>query len=402
MFYKLLLLISDNNNKQTDTQNVIHKSSSKSTSSSPSSSMSSINQNKKEYTDTVLVVNPKSASGSTGKGWEDFYIKIKEVFGQNPEVAFTKKAGDGTIIATRFLKKGFKKIVAIGGDGTINEVANGFFFFKEEEEAEENADIQNSIRGSDKNNKNINNNNRVPKPPRLEPINSEAIMALVPSGTRNVLAKSLDLPEGVVECCQNFVKGKPKKIDVISATVTDQSNHSKVSTRIFLNAAEIGIGGEIIDKSKKMREKVKSRIVSTVSTLISTVPNYKSNLCEILIDNDERSEAIVTKMTMCIIANGKYLGGGFRAAPDASVSDGLLDVVVLKESSNLEMIENFLNVRDGNYTNEGDIFYKQAKKVSIKSKEEDDKDITVTIDGEPIGVLPATFQVLQNALTVRI
>ena len=121
-----------------------------------------------------------------------------------------------------------------------------------------------------------------------------------------------------------------------------------------------------------------------------------------MIDNDERREAIVTKMTMCIIANGKYVGGGFRAAPEASVSDGLLDVVVLKESSNLEMIENFLNVRDGNYTNEGDIFYKQAKKVSIKSKEEDDKDITVTIDGEPIGILPATFQVLQNALTVRI
>lgn len=397
MFSKLLLLISDKNTtKETDTQSLNHKDSRN------SSSMSSTNQNKKEYTDTVLVVNPKSASGSTGEGWEDLYIKIKETFGQNPEVAFTKKAGDGTTIATRFLKKGFKKIVAIGGDGTINEVANGFFFFKKEEEAEENADIQNSIRGSDKNNKNINNNNYVPKPPRLEPINSEAIMALVPSGTRNVLAKSLDLPEGVVECCQNFVKGKPKKIDVISATVTDQSNHSKISTRIFLNAAEIGIGGEIIDKSKKMREKVKSRIVSTVSTLISTVPNYKSNLCEILIDNDERKEAIVTKITMCIIANGKYLGGGFRAAPQANVSDGLLDVVVLKESSNLEMIENFLNVRDGNYTNEGDIFYKQAKKVSIKSKEDDDKDITVTIDGEPIGVLPATFQVLQNALTVRI
>jgi diacylglycerol kinase (ATP) len=292
-----------------------------------------------------------------------------------------------------------KKIVAIGGDGTINEVANGFFLFKQEEE-QENADIQNSIRGGDKNNKNI-NNNHIPKAPKVEPINSEAIMALVPSGTRNVLAKSLDLPEGVVECCQNFVKGKPKKIDVISATVTDQSNHSKVSTRIFLNAAEIGIGGEIIEKAKKVREKVKSRIVSTVASLISTVPNYESNLCEILIDNDERREAIVTKMTMCIIANGKYVGGGFRAAPEASVSDGLLDVVVLKESSNLEMIENFLNVRDGNYTNEGDIFYKQAKKVSIKSKEEDDKDITVTIDGEPIGILPATFQVLQNALTVR-
>ncbi len=101
------MLISDNNTKQTDTQNVIHKSNSKSS----SSSTSSINQNKKEYTDTVLVVNPKSASGSTGKGWEDLYIKIKEAFGQNPEVAFTKKAGDGTTIATRFLKKGFKKLL---------------------------------------------------------------------------------------------------------------------------------------------------------------------------------------------------------------------------------------------------------------------------------------------------
>jgi diacylglycerol kinase family enzyme len=62
------------------------------------------------------------------------------------------------------------------------------------------------------------------------------------------------------------------------------------------------------------------------------------------------------------------------------------------------MIENFLNIKDGNYTNEGDVFYRQAKKVSIKSKE--NKDITVTIDGEPIGILPAIFEVLQNALTI--
>ena len=391
----LLLLISDKNTQQTDTQNAIHKGS------RSSSSMSNMNQNKK-HGDTVLVVNPKSSSGSTGEGWEDLYIKIKEAFGETPEVAFTKKAGDGTTIATRFLKKGFKKIVAIGGDGTINEVANGFFFLKNNEQ---NSHIQDAVGSSDKNNTDHNDNdnktNHIPRPPRLEPINSEAVMGLIPSGTRNVLAKSLDLPEGDMECCQNFIKGKLKKIDVISATVTDQSNHSKVSTRIFLNAAEIGIGGEIIEKAKKIREKVKSRIVSTVASLISTVPNYESNLCEILID-DDRKKAIVTKMTMCVIANGKYLGGGFRAAPKASVSDGLLDVVILKESSNLEMIENFLKLRDGNSTNEGDVFYKQAKKVSIKSKEENGKDITVTIDGEPIGILPATFQVLQNALIVRI
>ena len=77
-------------------------------------------------TETVLIVNPSSSSGTTGKNWNDFYLKVKEFFGQNPEVAFTTKAGDGTRLTREYLQKGFKNIVAIGGDGTINEVANGF------------------------------------------------------------------------------------------------------------------------------------------------------------------------------------------------------------------------------------------------------------------------------------
>src|SRR5918911_442631 len=84
-------------------------------------------------TETVLIVNPSSSNGSTGKNWNDFYVKVKEFFGENPEIAFTTKAGDGTSLAREYLKKGFKNIVAIGGDGTINEVANGFFTFNEEQ-----------------------------------------------------------------------------------------------------------------------------------------------------------------------------------------------------------------------------------------------------------------------------
>src|ERR671926_167446 len=84
--------------------------------------------------ETVLIVNPSSSSGSTGKNWNDFYLKIKDFFGQNPEIAFTTKAGDGTSLAREYLKKGFKNIVAIGGDGTINEVANGVFLFKREDD----------------------------------------------------------------------------------------------------------------------------------------------------------------------------------------------------------------------------------------------------------------------------
>jgi diacylglycerol kinase family enzyme len=80
-----------------------------------------------------MTVNPKSDSDSTGKDWDSLYAKITDTFGANSEVAFTKKSGDGTMLASNFLKKGFKNIVAIGGDGTINEVANGFFGKEKEE-----------------------------------------------------------------------------------------------------------------------------------------------------------------------------------------------------------------------------------------------------------------------------
>jgi diacylglycerol kinase (ATP) len=167
-------------------------------------------------------------------------------------------------------------------------------------------------------------------------------------------------------------------------------------TRIFLNAAELGVAAEIIDRSKKVRNKVKNRLVSTVTSLAVTLPYYESNLCEISVDNGR--ENIITKMTMCIIANGKYLGGGFRAAPRASVSDGLLDIVILKDSGSLKMLDDFINIKDGDYANEPDILYRQARKVSIKSRE---RDVTVAFDGEPIGILPATFKVLKRALNIR-
>ena len=346
-----------------------------------------MSQQEQTSTETVLIVNPNSCGGSTGKNWENLYNQIKESFGENPEVAFSQKSGDGTILTRDFLRKGFKKIVALGGDGTINEVANGFF------------EVITSVN-------NRSNDKTAPASPILKLINPEATMGLVPSGSRNVLTKSLNLPDGIIECCQRFVNGKPQKIDVIAAVITTaeaaataESDHQKeVTTRIFLNAAEIGVGAEIIDRSKKIRDKIKSRFISTISGIIATLPTYESNLCEVSIDDGRQS--LLSKMTMGVVANGRYLGGGFRAAPQASITDGLLDLTILKNSGSLKMLDEFVNMKgDADNTQEkNNIFYMQAKKVSIKSKE---RDITVTLDGEPIGILPATFHVYQKALSIK-
>ena len=333
---------------------------------------------KQKDIDTVLVVNPNSSSGLTGKGWNDLYPEIKEALGTSVEVALTTKPGDGTTLARQFLKQGFKKVVAIGGDGTLNEVANGFF--------EEPVGIHsNKINGGPP-----------PKFPPLRPINPDAIMGVVPAGTRNVLAKSLGLPEGIANCCKTFQLGKPKKMDVIYATVTSPEDHSSTMSRIFLNAAEMGVAAEIIERSKKVREVVNSRIVSTITSIAATLPTYQSNECEISIDNNKKKFAI--KMTMAVVANGQFLGGGFKVAPHASMSDGLLDLVVLKDSGSLKMIDELINMKDGDYKEEDNITYRQTTKVSLISKE---RDVTVTVDGEPIGILPATFEVIPHALTVR-
>ncbi len=331
---------------------------------------------KPEDIDTVLVVNPNSSSGLTGKGWNELYSEIKQALGVSVKVALTKKAGDGTVLARKFLKQGFKNIVAIGGDGTLNEVANGFF----EEPVGINSNTIDTSSGF----------------PPLKPINPDAVMGVVPAGTRNVLAKSLGLPEGITNCCTAFHLGKSKKLDVIHATVTSPEDHSSMTSRICLNAAEMGVAGEIIERSKKVREVVNSRIVSTITSIAATLPTYQSNECEISVNNDSKKFAV--KMTMAVVANGQFLGGGFKAAPHANMSDGLLDLVVLKDSGSLKMIDELINMKDGDYKEEDNIIYRQVRQVTITSKE---RDVTVTVDGEPIGILPATFEVIPQALTLR-
>lgn len=344
----------------------------------------------------VLIVNPTSCSGLTGKNWDDLYRRIKEKTfgGQDVEVAFSTSPGDGTALARAYLRKGFTKVFAIGGDGTANEVANGFF---EEQVAqiqsrmEEEQQLPSSSPPAGQGQKNI---ATITSLPALKPINLHAAIAFIPCGTRNVLARSLSLPAGVVECCQVVgAAGKASRMDVIGVAATDPQTGRTGPTRLFFNAAEMGVAAEIIERSKKIRRVVKSRAVSTAAAIMSTVPTYESNQCEISIDG--RMKAV--NMTMAVVANGRFLGGEFLAAPEADMRDGLLDLVVLKDSDSLMMLDEMVNISSGDYTGEDKVIYAKARSVFIRSNE---RPVTVTVDGEPIGVLPALFQVFPGALNV--
>jgi diacylglycerol kinase family enzyme len=349
--------------------------------------------------DSVLIVNPNSNSGLTGKNWDSIYQTLCESFGKDMEAAFTKKSGDGTTLTRAYLKKGFKHIIPIGGDGMINEVANGFFEDSSSMDYNFNTKIQDNA------------NSYLSLLP-LTPINPEAIMTVLPSGTRNVLIQSLNLPNDFKECCTALGNCKTtKKIDIIASLVTNSQNPSENVMRVFLNAAEIGIGAEIINRAKDVRNIVNNRLLSTIASLITTIPTFKSDVCEISIGLNRENgidDKVITKMTMGVIANGKFLGGGVQAATNANVNDGLLDIVIIRNSDGLGIVNEIINLKiDDQSKSEGEggaignnIYYTQSKNVSITSSGE--KNIIVTVDGEPVGILPAFFKIFPSFLNIRI
>ncbi|TLX82071.1 MAG: hypothetical protein E6L04_10570 [Thaumarchaeota archaeon] len=334
------------------------------------------NLNRININDLNILLNPNAQGGNTGKSWVETYNKVKDFLPKAHRIIFTKKANDGILITRKLLRKGYKNIVAIGGDGTINEVANGFFNIKSQ---------------------NI-DNGKFKIDSKLKPINPKGIMYVIPSGSRNVLARSLELKHQGAESLMRIRHMKRRKMDVIVATITDKETPSLTHNRILLNAAEIGVGAEIIDRSKKVRGKVKNRLVSTMASLIATLPSYNSNECDIVIDKNKK---ISSKMTMGIVANGRFLGGGFKAAPRAKFSDGLLDIIILKNSGSFKMIDKLIELKGAStYKYEEDILYYQASEVKFLPKERN-VTVTVSVDGEPIGMLPAIFKIYHNVLTIK-
>ena len=83
-----------------------------------------------KFDELILILNPNSQGGATATNWDATYAEIKEFLPKQHRIVFTKKADDGTSITRKLLKIGYKNIVATGSDGTINEVANGFFGIK--------------------------------------------------------------------------------------------------------------------------------------------------------------------------------------------------------------------------------------------------------------------------------
>jgi len=163
--------------------------------------------------------------------------------------------------------------------------------------------------------------------------------------------------------------------------------------RLFANFAGIGFDAEVV-KATTLKYKKLGSVPSYLAGLLTTLISYHN--CEVSIKIDGKTEE--KQVCAVIMSNGKYGGGSMFIAPDADISDGLLDVVIIGDVSKPDLLVSLPRVYKGTHLTHPKITLKRAKVVELDSK----TCVALQADGELLGEAPARFSVLPSALSVLV
>ena len=308
----------------------------------------------------LVIINPTSASGTTGARWPRLASVLRAHFGAFA-CAFTESAGDGRRIAAREALGGRRFIIACGGDGTISEVANGIL--------ESGADAE---------------------------------LGVLPRGTGGDFRRSLELPTRAADVAVALRNGRTQLIDV--GRVEYLNHAGEAETRFFLNVASCGMGGEVIKRVKggsswlpQGATRMLGGKVSFAAAALETTLKFEKPTIKIQLD--EKAERRLTVANLCV-ANARFFGGGMKIAPEAKLNDGLLDVVAIGDLDTLTILTNVYKLYLGTHLGLQQVHHAQATRVSARAA--DDKPVLLEVDGELVGTLPASFEIKPQALRVRV
>lgn len=304
---------------------------------------------------TQVIVNPESNKGKTRKRWKDIQEALKS-FLKEFKCEFTEKPFQAIEISRAAIKEGTELIVGVGGDGTMNEIANGFY---------ENREI----------------------------INPETALGIVPSGTGCDFTRSLNIPLGLKNALKVITQAPSSLIDIGRATF--KANSGEEQERYFLNVADFGIGGEVVKKVNENRMERKAS--SYLKCLLSTFIAYKSKRLRIKIDDDELP---IDEYMIGAVSNGRIFGKRMKIAPEAELDDGLFDVVLIRGMKLFEFLRNVWKIYAGSHLSHPKILLIRGRKTEVFPAE-GQEDVLIELDGEQLGMLPATFEIVPSSIFVK-
>jgi YegS/Rv2252/BmrU family lipid kinase len=303
---------------------------------------------------TTIIVNPASASGQTSMRWPVLQNLLEQesfVF----EVAPTTGPGTATDLARKAIHRGDEMVVAVGGDGTINEVANGFF-----EDG--------------------------------KPINSEAVLGILCVGTGGDFIKTMQIPREPQLAAKSLLGKATKAIDVGKCAFIDHFGNQ--ASRVFVNIADIGVGGETVERINRRARKRTGKVAYFASSLVSLL-QYKNKKMRICIDDQFDQEKVVSLLA---VANGQFFGGGMHIAPAAKPDDHLFDVVIVGDIGAMTFLANLRKLYAGTILTHPQVELHRGAHVTVSSAER----ALLDLDGEQPGVAPVEFTLVPSALRVKI
>jgi len=296
-----------------------------------------------------VIVNPRSRGGATGKTWPIINRLLRNT-GLPFDYEFIQAPEHGIEISKEAVEKGYNLVIAVGGDGTINEVVNGLV---------------------DQNGK------------------GRATLGIIAAGTQNDIARMLCIPRDYMRACQLFKNFDTVKIDIGAVEYT---LHNTIRRRYYINTAGIGFVSDVIEGSMPhTRLKVIGGGIPYALGVIPKAFDYQNKDVLVCFDGEKREE----RNFSIVVNNGRYLGGG-RAFPTATPYDGLLDVAIIGNISKMEALLNFPMFFTGTYYDPHKIKVQKAKNVIVDSPQR----LPIQLDGEMVGQTPAVFRIIPSTLEI--
>jgi YegS/Rv2252/BmrU family lipid kinase len=299
-----------------------------------------------------VIVNPTSGNGRGRKRWP----KIADSLGKHGfdyEVVFTSGPNDAGKIARAMAAGGAHTIVAVGGDGTVNEIINGL--------------LDNDV-----------------------PVNEKTRLIVIPCGTGKDLGRTLGT--GSPEAAANALRANSTTLMDIGR-IRFQTMDDRTETRYFANVADLGLGAEVADRinhSSKALGGLVTYLIAAVRTIVDFQPR------EITVDiGDDR--VFHAPANMVVLANGQFFAGGMRVAPTASICDGLLEMYILADVGKRTLLTSLLpRVYRGKHVGQHGVLHIRAGSATILCP----AGMLMEMDGEQIGRSPIQVDVLPRVLPV--
>jgi diacylglycerol kinase (ATP) len=297
---------------------------------------------------TKVIVNPVAGAYSTRRKWPIISKLLKRI-GLSFDFEYTQGVGHAIELARAAASDGYRYLVAVGGDGTVNEVANG---------------ILHSTGAT------------------------STALGIVSTGTGSDFVRSVGISRNYAAACSTLTSSKRLSIDV---GVVEYQSKGQTVRRFFVNAAGIGFDAAVVKETERL-PKFFGGTIPYVAGMLRTLFSYKNKPVVVRVGGEVGSYRVLN----VVVANGGYLGGGMHIAPQAELGDSLLDVMIIGDMSKFELLKEFPSVYKGTHINHPKVRMKKATDVSIESSEP----MLVYADGELLGECPASFRVVPAALSI--